>query len=78
MEGLTILDIFPALPKAWEKGSLSGLMAWGGIQVDLAWEKGDVTERTLIADRERKVQLNLNGRSQELHLEQGSNTIHRF
>jgi len=32
------IHILPALPDAWDKGSISGLKTRGGFQVDLEWE----------------------------------------
>ncbi len=41
------IDLLPALPNAWPSGSLTGLRARGGIEVDIAWEEGRLTSHTL-------------------------------
>ncbi|QOV19435.1 glycoside hydrolase family 95 protein [Blautia liquoris] len=49
--------LFPALPKKWKSGSVSGLRAPGGIQISLAWSDGKLIHGTLISSQTQEINL---------------------
>ncbi|PWK85462.1 alpha-L-fucosidase 2 [Lentzea atacamensis] len=40
-----VIDVLPALPSGWSRGSARGLRCRGGLAVDVSWHDGDVLVR---------------------------------
>jgi alpha-L-fucosidase 2 len=38
-----VIDLLPALPKAWRTGRFDGLCARGAFELDMAWDDGQIT-----------------------------------
>jgi len=43
------IHLLPALPKSWENGSISGLCARGGFEINMSWKDGKLTHAELIS-----------------------------
>jgi len=65
--------LLPALPRAWPEGSLYGVRARGGLELDLDWAKGKLRQlqvrgkpgqavTMVYADRKIAISLNAEGR----------------
>lgn len=53
------LHILPALPAAWPSGSIEGLVARGGIELDLKWKSGVAKAITIRSDSSKRIFLRL-------------------
>ena len=51
------VQLLPALPSAWEDGSVKGLRARGNYTVDIAWEDGRIKEAKILSGSGGKLTL---------------------
>ena len=66
------VHVLPALPKAWAKGSVTGLRARGGNELDFLWENGKLTKLTLHSKLGNGVKLRTGERSVDFKPQAGA------
>ena len=71
-----ILDLLPALPSAWPKGSVKGLRARGGFEVDMEWKDGQLVQATIRANRDGEFRIHAQDKlSKVISLKKGQSKV---
>lgn len=55
------IDLLPALPEEWHTGHVKGLMARGGFEISMDWEKGKLTSATVKSNSGNPLYLSYKG-----------------
>ena len=66
-----LVELLPALPAAWSSGSVKGLRARGGLEVDIEWSESKVTSYRLRSKEPRDVSIRINGETRIVKSEGG-------
>ncbi|MFD7947798.1 glycoside hydrolase N-terminal domain-containing protein [Streptomyces sp. NPDC059744] len=74
-----VIELLPALPHAWAaKGSVSGVGARGGFEVDLSWRNGKATEATVRSVGGTTTELRAGGFRKRINLKPGKSVTVRI
>ena len=65
------IELLPALPSAWPRGSVRGLRARGGYEIDLSWSDGRLVEAELRSTGGTRVHVRLGSRVSTVDLAPG-------
>lgn len=66
------IALLPALPPAWPRGAVRGLVARGGVKVDLHWEAGALVSARLVAMQDGDCVVTLGDAARKLTLRAGA------
>jgi alpha-L-fucosidase 2 len=65
------IELLPTLPQAWPTGSVTGLRARGGFEVDLTWREGRLTGATLRSAKGGTTRLRYAGMTKDVTIPAG-------
>jgi alpha-L-fucosidase 2 len=66
-----IIDLLPALPSVWPDGSVKGLRARGGFELDLAWRRGKLSRADIRCLNGSATRIRHNGKTYPLVMKPG-------
>lgn len=67
----TEIRLLPALPDAWEVGSVSGICARGGFEIAMEWELGKLTSAKILSKAGNPCKVIYAGKTYDLKIEKG-------
>ena len=65
------IQLLPALPDAWEEGSVEGLLARGNFEVDLRWANGQLQEAVITSNAGQPCQVRYGDQTLEFKTKKG-------
>ena len=66
-----VIHILPSLPAAWPSGTITGLKARGGFEVDIEWERGRLAQFTVRSLTGNPCTIRYGGITKEIELQAG-------
>ncbi len=71
------IQLLPALPKAWPHGSVHGLRARGGFDVDLEWKDGVLLRAAILSRLGNRLRLRYGNKTREIGTKAGQQYLFR-
>lgn len=65
------IRLLPALPDAWETGSVKGICARGGFEIEMSWENKSLKKVTIISKNGRETTVISGDKKQDITLKKG-------
>lgn len=74
-DGLQVIDLLPALPPLWKSGSIQGLRARGGYQIDIAWTDGKLRTAKIHSLNGKPCLIRYGSRKEKITLPRGQSKL---
>ena len=68
------VELLPALPSAWNKGFVNGLMARGGFEINIAWENGQLIKASITSKLGNPLVVSYRGKKVDINKTTKGNT----
>jgi len=62
------IELLPALPDEWASGSVKGICARGGYEIDMEWKDKKITSAVIKTKKKAEVNIRFNGQTKRLKL----------
>ncbi len=67
-----VIQLLPALPEVWADGSVKGLLARGGFEIDITWEHGVLKEAVICSTAGNPISIIYRGKTVDFETEQNA------